>query len=347
MATRSTEKTIALDAVTDDNQWNAECLFGKLCIVAHAAFLDAGFRPRGTPVKKTPRSWTRRYSLPQLGEHDEPEEGAYILRLRRHRDGHTALKAYHHYHQDGIERREKLDNAAVVGFLSGTLGRAAHDLATPGSTGRWFWKLLAHELCRDLITCARRAKGLPAAPSFDSLPDDVKASILARVDCPKSVVMVECASKELRDLVAEHDAEIWEPHARRWNKKAWKKHKKDKNLGDFISWKQWYVEASLESSAVRTRYRRVVQRSVGAYNPYPRKKLVRIREEEEEEEGVGPIAEDLEVKQWYIGGGYEEPAVCRRWSLSLVTSTGYKTTRHGDGSRPFYDYYRDGWKLLK
>ncbi|CAN6294000.1 unnamed protein product [Urochloa humidicola] len=34
-----------LHKVTDDARWDAEDLFGRLCILAHAAFLYAGFHP--------------------------------------------------------------------------------------------------------------------------------------------------------------------------------------------------------------------------------------------------------------------------------------------------------------
>lgn len=324
-------KPSVLEEITNDNQWNAnKDFFGRLCIVAHAAFLDAGFRPHGGAPVATSRSLIRRYSLPQLGEEQgEPEDGAFVLLLHRQvgRNGHTELKAYHDHH-DGrrcLDHRKQLENAAVKGSLSGGLGRVSHELATPGSKGRWVWKLLAHGLCMDLITCACRVKGLPAGPSFASLPDDVKALILARVDRPESIVMVECASKEMRDLVAEHDAKIWEPQARRWmpgNYEAWKD-MYDKGLGKF-SWKKWYVEARSEASVeeesdesllmvCRRRYRRIVR----PFDQYPYQTPTR----EGEEENLGGIIEDIEVKEGGYTGNKSWVMVRRRWLGSSVPST--------------------------
>jgi hypothetical protein len=60
-----------LNKVTDGDRWKAENLFGRLGIVAHAAFLYTGFHSHGAPAATpTPWSVSSGYSLKQLVNRD-------------------------------------------------------------------------------------------------------------------------------------------------------------------------------------------------------------------------------------------------------------------------------------
>ncbi|CAL4940241.1 unnamed protein product [Urochloa decumbens] len=204
-------KTSPLHKVTDDIFWNAEGTFGRLCIVAHAAFLYGGFLPHGGPAATT-RSLSRSYSLPQ--RQGEDDDLTVVLRLsrrgrRRGDRGCVVLHAYYDMRQsthDGTVRRELLDRAAVAAALSGGLDETARALR-----GQWIWKLLADRICRGLFLGACRRSGVPVEPSFASIPREVKLLILCRLGSAEDIAMAECASKELRDLAAEHDADVWKP----------------------------------------------------------------------------------------------------------------------------------------
>ncbi|KAL6642533.1 hypothetical protein ACP70R_020714 [Stipagrostis hirtigluma subsp. patula] len=251
-------KHYPLHEVTDDG-WNAESVFGRLCIVAHAAFLHAGFVPHGAPAASR-WSFSCRYSAPQL----VPREGgaAAVMRLtgrgrRRKQRSYMAVQTYL-VARDGVrsrERRTRLDNASLAAALSGGVDDVAGALWTPGSAAGWLWQLLADELGRGLLphlcrlnNCAPVAAVEPAFPAFASLPGDVKVLILGRLDSAEDLAMAECAGKELRDLIAEHDAELWKA----MHKRTIVRHSILRVVlcGDFcrsdeenISWKQRFVRA--------------------------------------------------------------------------------------------------------
>lgn len=109
----------------------------------------------------------------------------------------------------GTLRRELLDRAAVAAVLSGGLDDTARAIREPGSPGQWLWKRLADRIARGVFLGACREIGVPVEPGFASIPRDVKMLILGRLDSAEDIAMAECASKELRDLVAEHDADFW------------------------------------------------------------------------------------------------------------------------------------------
>ncbi|KAL6642530.1 hypothetical protein ACP70R_020711 [Stipagrostis hirtigluma subsp. patula] len=148
------------------------------------------------------------------------------------------------------EQRLRLHNNDLEDALSGGVDDMARALRTLGSAGGWLWQLLANELGRCLFLHVCRANDMPAEPGFASLPGDVKAVILQKLDNAKDLAMAECASKELRDIAAEHDA----------GAVLWKaKHESTKHChcdfcfllsSDFclseeenISWKQRFVRA--------------------------------------------------------------------------------------------------------
>ncbi|CAN6288548.1 unnamed protein product [Urochloa humidicola] len=203
-------KTGPLHKVTNDIVWDAECIFGRLCIMAHTAFLYTGFLPHGAAAT-TARSLSRGYSLPQR----QGKDGfTVVLRLsrrgrRRGDRGHLVLYANYEFKNrstHGRIRRELLDRAAVAAALSGGLDETARALR-----GLWLWKLLADRICRGLFLGACRRNGVPVEPGFESIPREVKLLILCRLGSAEDIAVAECASKEMRDLAAEHDDDVWKP----------------------------------------------------------------------------------------------------------------------------------------
>ncbi|KAL6641591.1 hypothetical protein ACP70R_019772 [Stipagrostis hirtigluma subsp. patula] len=202
--------------VTDlDARWDAEDLFSRLCIVAHAAFLYAGCLPHSAPAA-TPGSVSRHYSvLPQAARRDGA--AAVVLRLsrpwgrrrRRDRRSRVTLRAY--VASDGArhsDRRERLDIAALAAVLSGGVDDAIRAMKAPGSGGERLWRLLADGIGRCLFLDACRLDGVPAdrqPGGFASLPGEIKVAILERLDDGKDVARAACTCKEMRDLVADHD----------------------------------------------------------------------------------------------------------------------------------------------
>ncbi|CAN6198810.1 unnamed protein product [Urochloa humidicola] len=208
------KKYSPLHKVTDATRWDAEDIFDRLCILAHAAFLYAGFHPIAAPAA-TPWSLSRSYSV--LPAHHQSAAASVVLRLYRRwgRPGraHMALRAHVMPNGGGryMARREWLvpEGAALETVLSGCLEDAAGALRAPGSAGERVWKLLSDGIGRGLFHYTCGANGVPVLPDFASLPGDVKMAILEKLDDGKDVAMVECASKELRDLVAGYDSLLW------------------------------------------------------------------------------------------------------------------------------------------
>ncbi|CAN6294001.1 unnamed protein product [Urochloa humidicola] len=215
-------KCSPLHKVTDDARWDTEDLFGRLCILAHAAFVYAGFHPSAVQ-EATPWSLSRSYSvMPPAAAVERPQDAAaVVLRLfrqggrRRLGNAHMSLRAHVVAANNGgryMERREQLRHAALkTALLAGGLNDAARAIRAPGSAAECLWKLLTDGICRSLFLHACEANGVPVMPDFASLPRDTKMAILEKLDDGKDVAMSECASKELRDIVADHDSDLWMP----------------------------------------------------------------------------------------------------------------------------------------
>ncbi|TVU19194.1 hypothetical protein EJB05_35331, partial [Eragrostis curvula] len=212
--------TVPLRRVVDDEQWEAEDLAGRLGIVAHAAFLRAGFVPHGDEpssghllkqldeVGPSAPCLSRRYAAAQLARRREGAD-VVVQELRAHGNGDVAFRAYL-LTKDGHRRRlceAVLDAAVLAPLLSGRLDDAARALET-GSAGAWLWKSLVDWVFPTLHLELCRRNDLPVT-GFASLPDDAKAEILKRLADGKDLARVECTSRQLRRLVAERDAELW------------------------------------------------------------------------------------------------------------------------------------------
>ncbi|TVU35001.1 hypothetical protein EJB05_16863, partial [Eragrostis curvula] len=230
-----------LNKVTDGDRWNAENLVGRLRIVTHAAFLYTGFRPHGAPAS-TRWSLSSRYSLPQPAHRDGGEDSVVVMHLSgRGRRYVTTLKTFSvasNSRRRYRERRTRFHDTALAAALSGDLDETFRDLRTPGSAARRLWQQLAYELCPGLFFHVCRTNGIPVA-GLASLPGDIVADILARLHSPRDLACAECASKKMRELVTERDADLW-------------KHKFEgtrccslcRHVFSNRSWKQMYVNAT-------------------------------------------------------------------------------------------------------
>ncbi|CAN6293974.1 unnamed protein product [Urochloa humidicola] len=183
-------KTSPLHKVTDDIVWDAEHVFGRLCIVAHAAFLYAGFLPHGAP-DTTARSLSRSYSLPQRQGEDDFTVVLRLSRRGRRRGDRGCMVLYASYNmtqstRHGTTCRELLDRAAVAAVLSGRLDEMARALR-----GQWLWKLLADRICRGLFLGACRRNSVPVEPGFASIPGEVKVLIMCRLESAEDIAMAE------------------------------------------------------------------------------------------------------------------------------------------------------------
>lgn len=187
----------------DENQWEVENVAGRLGIVAHAAFLCAGFVPHGEELSSghlrkqvdevglSASCLSRQYTAAHLARHEGAAD-AVVLELHARVDGDVVFQVYL-LMTDGdrgcVLYEEVLDEAALAPLLSCSLADA---------TSAWLWKELA-----DWV--------MPALPvtSFASLPDDAKVEILKRLTDGKDLARMECVSNQLRRLVVERDDELW------------------------------------------------------------------------------------------------------------------------------------------
>ncbi|CAL4941127.1 unnamed protein product [Urochloa decumbens] len=204
-----------LHKLVDADQWEAEDIIGRLGLIAHAAFLHAGFVPYGaqppsgqnllkTAGDTTSTFRSRLYTAPAL-VHREGAEAA-VLMLCKAEGGDFALLMFLTTDRD-MRRgfRQRLDAAATVPLLSRRL-----DDTAPWVSQLCMW--LANGACWDLFVELCRRNGL-ALTSFMSLPDDIIMEILKRIVWRrKALVAVACTCRLLRRLVAEcNDTELWKP----------------------------------------------------------------------------------------------------------------------------------------
>lgn len=258
-------KVSPLHMVIDAPRWDAEPPLGRLFIVAHAAFLDAGFVPHGTKVPKSARlpkqvgrtasTLFLRYTALQLLHRLDVEPAA--LRLCAH-GRHVVF--YTRFHVWWWFRRPKetywvcLDALAAAALLSGRLddtGRALRNDARVAA----LWKALSEGLCRRLLVDMCCSYGVALEPTFMSLPGDIKAAILGRLTDGDDLARVERTCTELRRLVAEHDDELWKPRFEALTQNAASLYLPDDEddgagTGDseVNSWKARYMRAKRTSS---------------------------------------------------------------------------------------------------
>jgi len=200
-----------LQKFVDADQWEAEDLVGRLGLIAHAAFLHAGFRPYGAEPSSghlrkhagntgTPTQ-SRWYTAPQLAHGEDAEAAVLMLWVV---PGSVALLM--HLTTDCRLRRsyrQHLDASTMAALLS----RRLDDTEPWGS--RICWSLADGPCWRLLVELCRR-NGLPLT-GFTSLTEDVVVEILKRVDDGADLARAACTDRLLSRLVAEGDTELWKP----------------------------------------------------------------------------------------------------------------------------------------
>ncbi|TVU19193.1 hypothetical protein EJB05_35330, partial [Eragrostis curvula] len=215
--------TVPLRMIVDDDQWDAKDLAGRLGIVAHAAFLCAGFVPYGDEPSSghllkqvddtgsSAPSLSHRYTAAQLALRREgapaPAEVA-VHELLAQGNGDIAFRVFL-LTKDGDRRflcEAVLDAAALAPLLSRRLDDASRALQT-GFAGARLWDALAEWVLPVLLDELR----LRNVTGFASLPDDAKVEILKRLNDWKDLARVECTNRQLRRLVAERGGELWKP----------------------------------------------------------------------------------------------------------------------------------------
>ncbi|RCV18053.1 hypothetical protein SETIT_3G269700v2 [Setaria italica] len=203
-----------LHMAIDAGRWDGERLLGRLIIVVHAAFLDAGFVPvphrSGRNPSRVPRQAGRtalalslRYDAPQLLHREDAE--AAVLRIQAHGRWHLVLYVLYEPKPWLVEHCVLVDAlAAAPGGRPGP-----HDAALRSDARlAGLWRRLSDDLCRRaLVATCRRRNGVALEPTFTSLP----GRDLARLTNGADLARAELVCTGLRRLVAHRDRELWEP----------------------------------------------------------------------------------------------------------------------------------------
>ncbi|CAL4932728.1 unnamed protein product [Urochloa decumbens] len=270
-----------LHRVTDGARWDAEDLFGRLCIVAHAAFLYAGFHPSAAPAAR-PWSLSCSYSVlpPETAADRQQDAATIVLRIyrpwgrRRRGQAHMSLRAHVVTAANNggryMEHRERLDRAALETILSSGgsgVDGVARTIRAPGSAAERLWNCLTDGICRGLFLYACEANGVPVMPDFASLPGDAKLSILEKLEDGKDLAMAECASKELSSLVAGHGSDLWKAKYEDVIISSCPNHiGNHAAIANVTRWKERYVEARRSMSRFREQQQQPVEMDP---TPYP------------------------------------------------------------------------------
>lgn len=210
-----------LHRVIDAGRWDAEPHVGRLIILIHAAFVDAGFVP--LPVipggdGQVPReigpaasSLSRRYTAPQLQDHPD---AVIDLRLRPHRLRiHLSVARGTNNPRLLLADRNRFavdDAVAAALLLPGDLDAAARALRRDPRVAA-LWCGLTGDLCRPALEELCSLHGVALEPTLLSLPTEVLAAVLARLVDGRDLARAELTCGALRRIVAERDRELWKP----------------------------------------------------------------------------------------------------------------------------------------
>ncbi|RLN29313.1 hypothetical protein C2845_PM05G23230 [Panicum miliaceum] len=243
-----------LHRVVDGRRWDAERLLGRLIVVVHAAYLDAGFVPLGAHGSRFPRpgstvpkqagrtasALSLRYGAPQLLLHWQDSEAAAVLRMLAHGRRHLVL--YVKCDPWPVERCVLVDALAAAPLLTGGLDGTARALRRDARLAG-LWRRLSEDLCRGALVDMCCRNGVALEPSFMSLPGDAKAAVLARLASAADLASVERVCTGLRRLVAERDRELWKPRydALALRAASWLLPAADCYGSPETSWKERYV----------------------------------------------------------------------------------------------------------
>ncbi|CAL4924259.1 unnamed protein product [Urochloa decumbens] len=257
-------KCSPLHKVTDDARWDTEDLFGRLCILTHAAFLYAGFHPSAAPAAR-PWSLSCSYSVlpppPETAAERHQDAATIVLRIyrpwgrRRRGQAHMSLRAHVATADNNggryMEHRERLHRAALETILSSGVDGVARAIRVPGSAAERLWNCLTDGICRGLFLYACEENGAPVMPDFASLPVDAKLAILEKLEDGKDLAMAECASKELSSLVAGHGSDLWKAKYEDVIRPCPNYFGNHAATANVTRWKERYVEARRSMSRFR------------------------------------------------------------------------------------------------
>ncbi|KAF7085527.1 hypothetical protein CFC21_088941 [Triticum aestivum] len=220
-------KVSPLHGVVDARRWDAERILGRLVIVVHAAFLDAGFivsRPHRRDRDLSSTCWLPtelgetastlslglEYTAPQLlPRHDMDGAALSVCTDGRHVTFYLQACSV----QTGMYR-VCLDALSVAPLLTGDLhGTARRLLGNDGSPTAALWRKVSDGFSRRIFSGLCREHGVVPgrAPTFMSLPSDIMAAILERLADGKDLLRVESTCTELRSFVADRDRQLWMP----------------------------------------------------------------------------------------------------------------------------------------
>ncbi|TVU19028.1 hypothetical protein EJB05_35153, partial [Eragrostis curvula] len=213
-------KISPLHRVIDAGRWDTERPLGRLFVVVHAAFLDAGFvllpshpsdkrRPIPREAGRTASALSLRYTVPELLRRRRGAQAAVVLRQQ------VCGRKIILYVQRGDTRPlasswVAVDVFAAVALVSGGLDVTARALRRDARLAV-LWRWIRDALCRRALVDLCRSNGVALEPTFVSLPGDVMAAILARLADGADLARVVGTCAALRQLVAEHDREFWKP----------------------------------------------------------------------------------------------------------------------------------------
>nr|CAB3465455.1 unnamed protein product [Digitaria exilis] len=196
-------------------QWDAERLLGRLIVLVHAAFLDAGFVPLARdpcPAKSQGTGNGAAFLVP--GTSFPSREHGSIFLLHRHAAEVAVLRLLAHGSRHlilyvkcdpwPVERCVVLvDALAAAPLLSGGLDATAHALRRDARLAA-LWRRITDDLCRRaLVVMCRRCGVALEGPTFMSLPGDAKAAVLSQLSTGADLASVELVCTALRRLVAD------------------------------------------------------------------------------------------------------------------------------------------------
>jgi hypothetical protein len=196
-----------LHRVIDSDRWAAECLLGRLIILVHATFLDAGFLPdaHSVPTKsgRVPR-WVgvtaSTLSLRYVAPRRKYEPVAPRIRaIGMHVVFYVCLPRFAGDARP-VMHRACVDACSAAPLLSGGLDDTARALTDTddGALLAALWRELTEKLSRPAFD------GLCRKNALASLPRDLVLAIVARLAGSKDRLRVASTCAELWRLVTDH-----------------------------------------------------------------------------------------------------------------------------------------------
>ncbi|KQJ86335.1 uncharacterized protein LOC112268863 [Brachypodium distachyon] len=193
-----------LHRVIDARRWDGELLLGRLFILFHAAFVDAGFLPSAAAATASTLSLRYLVPLPQLLAAVALRVCAYGRHVVFYVDTSSVVS--------GAGSSDYLwacvDAVAAAPLLSGGLDGTARALRNDAVVSA-LWRELPERLSRRVLREICGGGALLGGTTFMSLPEEMKLSILARLGDGEDLARVSATCSDLRRLVRGRDREFW------------------------------------------------------------------------------------------------------------------------------------------